>query len=63
MQAQMAAMQAQDIQAAIPAAPAAAAGTGGDDLLAKIQQLAALKDAGALNDAEFAAAKARLLGL
>jgi hypothetical protein len=60
MQAQMAAMQAQNIQAAIPPAPA---GTGGDDLLAKIQQLAALKEAGALTDAEFTAAKAKLLGL
>ena len=60
MQAQMAAMQAQNIQAAIPPAPAE---TGGDDLLAKIQQLAALKDAGALTDAEFTAAKAKLLGL
>lgn len=60
MQAQMAAMQAQNIQAAIPPAPAE---TGGDDLLAKLQQLAALKDAGALTDAEFTAAKAKLLGL
>ncbi len=59
MQAQMAAMQAQNIQASVPPDPP---GTG-DDLLAQIQQLTALKDAGALTDAEFTAAKAKLLGL
>jgi hypothetical protein len=42
--------------AAAPAAPA------GVDLVAEIQKLAALKDAGVLSDAEFAAAKAKLLG-
>ena len=40
-----------------PAAPAA----GGTDIVAEIQKLAAMKDAGVLDDAEFAAAKARLL--
>lgn len=44
-----------------PAAPAAAAG-GGTDLVAEIQKLAALKDAGVLSDEEFSAAKAKLLG-
>jgi hypothetical protein len=44
-----------------PPAPAAAAG-GGTDLVAEIQKLAALKDAGVLSDEEFAAAKAKLLG-
>ncbi len=39
-----------------PAAPAAA-----DDLIAKLQQLASLKDSGVLSDAEFAAAKQKLL--
>lgn len=39
---------------AAPAAPAV-------DIVAELQKLAALKDAGILNDAEFAAAKARLL--
>ncbi|MGC5171822.1 SHOCT domain-containing protein [Micromonospora sp. DT81.3] len=43
-----------------PAAPAAAAG--GTDIVAEIQKLAALKDAGVLSDEEFAAAKAKLLG-
>ena len=42
-------------------APAAAAG-GGEDIVASLQKLAALRDAGALSDAEFDAAKARLLG-
>lgn len=44
------------------AAPAAAApGTGGTDIVAELQKLAALKDAGVLSDAEFDAAKAKLL--
>ena len=66
MQAQMAEMQAQQAyaamqaqQAAPPPAPAPAAG--GDDLMAKLQQLTQLKQAGALTDEEFAAAKAKLL--
>jgi Short C-terminal domain len=54
MQQQLAAMQAQ--QAAAPA-PAA----GGDDFMAKLQQLAQLNQAGVLSDEEFAAAKAKLL--
>ena len=61
MKAQMAALQAQQVQAAVAPARAAPAG-GGTDLLAQLQQLAQLKEAGALSDAEFAAAKARLLG-
>jgi Short C-terminal domain len=51
MQAQMQAMQAQQVQAA--ASP--------PDLTAKLQQLAELKSAGVLSDEEFAAAKAKLL--
>lgn len=35
----------------------------GDDLVGKIQQLAGLRDAGVLSDAEFAAAKGKLLGI
>jgi hypothetical protein len=46
--------------AAAPAAPAAPAG--GTDLVAELQKLAALKDAGILSDQEFAAAKAKLIG-
>lgn len=39
-----------------PAAPAQ-----GDDLIVKLQQLASLKDSGVLSEAEFAAAKQKLL--
>lgn len=39
-----------------------AAASGGDKLIAQLKELAALHDAGALTDDEFAAAKARLLG-
>jgi hypothetical protein len=46
--------------AAAQAAPAAPAG--GTDLVAELQKLAALKDAGILSDQEFAAAKAKLIG-
>lgn len=56
-QAQQAAAQA----AAAPPPPAAAP-AGGTDLVAEIQKLAALRDQGILDDAEFAAAKAKLLG-
>jgi hypothetical protein len=51
MQAQMQAMQAQQVQAA--ASP--------PDLTAKLQQLAELKASGVLSDEEFTAAKAKLL--
>lgn len=56
MQAQMAQMQAAQQQAQVaPAAPA------GDDMMAKLTQLADLKNAGVLSEEEFAAAKAKLL--
>jgi hypothetical protein len=58
MQQQMAQMQAQQAAAAItPQAPAAPA----TDLTSQLNQLAQLKAAGVLNDAEFEAAKAKLL--
>ena len=44
-----------------PAAAPAAAPAGEVDIVASLQKLAALRDAGALSDAEFEAAKARLL--
>lgn len=44
-----------------PAAPQAAA-AGGSDVVAELQKLADLKQQGILSDAEFAAAKAKLLG-
>jgi hypothetical protein len=53
------AMAAQGAQAPAEAAPATA--PGGDDTIARLQQLATLHDAGSLTDEEFAAAKARVL--
>jgi Short C-terminal domain len=44
------------------AAPAPAPAGGGDDLMSQLQRLADMKAAGLLDDAEFAAAKAKLLG-
>jgi hypothetical protein len=60
MQAQMAQMQAQ--QAAAAMAPAAAPATASPDMMAQLQQLTQMKQAGVLTDEEFAAAKAKLLG-
>ncbi|GAA5036594.1 SHOCT domain-containing protein [Microbacterium fluvii] len=61
-QAQMqAAAQAAVAQAAPPPPPPVPAASG-VDVVAELQKLAALKDAGVLDDAEFAAAKAKLLG-
>ena len=71
-QAQMAEMQAKlesmEAQQAVPAAapapaPAApaAAPAGGGDIMTELQKLADMKAAGLLDDAEFAAAKAKLL--
>lgn len=45
-----------------PAPVAAPAAPAQDDVIAKLQQLADLKAQGILDDAEFAAAKAKLLG-
>ena len=63
MQAQMNAMQAQQAAAAAPPPPppAPAAAPAGNDLMAELSKLADLKAAGVLTDAEFAAAKAKLL--
>ena len=68
MQEQMAAMQAQQVQAAIPPAPVAApppppvpAAAPQTDIVAQLKQLADLKTAGVLSDEEFQAAKAKLL--
>jgi len=55
-QQRIAALEAQSAQAA-PPAPAPAGG----DLVSKIKELSQLKDAGALTEAEFEAAKAKLL--
>ena len=50
--------------AAPPPPPAPApAGTGGSDVTAELERLAGLRNQGVLSDEEFAAAKAKLLGL
>jgi len=56
--------QAEQQQAPAPSAPAPPApspSAGGDDRIAKLQQLADLKSQGVLTDEEFAAEKARIL--
>jgi Short C-terminal domain len=58
---QQAQQQAQPAPSA-PAPAAAAPSAGGDDRIAKLQQLADLKTQGILTDEEFAAEKARILG-
>lgn len=58
-QPQYAAPEPQVVAAPAPAQVAPPAG--GDDLMAKLSQLAEMKNAGILSDAEFAAAKAKLL--
>jgi hypothetical protein len=58
MQAQVNQMQTQ--QAAAPQ-PAAAPAPAADDVMGQLQRLADMKSAGLLTDAEFAAAKAKLL--
>ena len=54
--------QEQEAQAA-PAAPEAAPAEPQDDDMAKLQQLAQLHSQGVLSDEEFAAAKAKILGI
>jgi microsomal dipeptidase-like Zn-dependent dipeptidase len=63
MEQQMAELQAQQAAAAAaaPAAAAAAPASAGDELMAQLNQLAQLHQAGVLSDEEFAAAKAKLL--
>ncbi|MGN8552873.1 UNVERIFIED_CONTAM: SHOCT domain-containing protein [Microbacterium sp. SLM126] len=64
-QQQQAAMDAAAAQAVAnaqaAAAPAPAAPAAGDDMMAKLQQLASLHTQGILSDEEFSAAKAKLL--
>jgi hypothetical protein len=56
MKQQMASLQAQQVTQAVSPAP-----TGGNDMIAQLQQLGEMKAAGILTDAEFEAAKARVL--
>ena len=58
MQAQMDAMKTQ-----APADSAGAAGVVDDATVAELKELAGLKEAGVLTDAEFSAAKAKILGI
>jgi len=53
------AQQAAEQQAAAPPSPAPS----GDDSLERLTELAKLHDQGVLSDAEFAAAKAKILGI
>jgi len=64
MQQQLEQMQAQQASAsaAAPAAEAAAPAGAGDDMMTQLNQLAQLHASGVLDDQEFAAAKAKLLG-
>lgn len=59
MQQQVAALQQ---QAPPPPPPPAAPAAPGGDLMSQLQQLAGMHQAGILSDAEFTAAKAKLLG-
>ncbi len=62
--AQIAALQAQQAAAPAAAAPAAApAAPAADPVMAQLTNLASLHSAGILSDEEFAAAKAKALGL
>ncbi len=45
-----------------PPPPPAPAGSSGDDMLAQLEKLGQLRDAGVLTDEEFAQQKARILG-
>jgi hypothetical protein len=60
-QAQIDAMQAQ--MAAVPAAAAPPAPSGDEDMLTKLAKLGQMNEAGLIDDEEFAAAKAKLLGI
>jgi hypothetical protein len=62
MKAQLAAMQAQQLLADQAQATTAAAPSAQPDLIAQLERLAQLKQAGALSEYEFQAAKAKLLG-
>jgi len=60
-QQQKAEAQQQPAEQAPAPAPAPAAAGGGDDVVEKLRQLADMKASGILNEAEFDAAKAKIL--
>ena len=53
----------QEVYAPPPAPAPEPAGAGGDDLTADLRRLAELENQGILSEEEFAAAKAKLLGM
>jgi Short C-terminal domain len=59
----MAAAARQPVVAPAPAVQQPAGPAGGDNTIAELEQLAQLKQQGLLSDAEFAAAKTKVLGL
>ena len=62
LEAQVSALQSQQVQqAAMMAPPAAAPAGGGSDVMGQLQQLVQMKQAGLLTDEEFQIAKTRLL--
>ncbi len=61
--AQLAAQQPAAAPAAAPPPPPAAPAAGADDTIAQLQKLAELKTAGILTEEEFAAQKAKILGM
>jgi hypothetical protein len=52
----------QQVQPAAPPPPPAPAAPSSADMIDQLKELAALRDAGVLTDAEFAAQKAKILG-
>ena len=63
LESDVASLQAERAAAAAPVASAPAAAPSVDDTVEQLTKLGSLKQAGLIDDAEFAAAKARLLGL
>jgi predicted lysophospholipase L1 biosynthesis ABC-type transport system permease subunit len=61
LQAQMNAMQSQQVQNSAMMAPQMAAPAAGTDVMSQLQQLAQMKQAGLLTEQEFQAGKAKLL--
>jgi hypothetical protein len=53
----------QEYDAPPPAPPAPAAAAPADDATSELERLASMHDSGALSDDEFAAAKAKILGI
>jgi len=62
MQQQLESLQTQQAQSVVAPPPATAPAGTGSELIAQLQQLGDLRTAGLLTDAEFEAAKARVLG-